>query len=167
MQPYSSPSRWAAWREGSPQISLVNGRWSTLQRQAHHHHHHSVIGFRALPGAVFTLTHTAVPPLLMMHKDAQYRWIPSSPTMTISQGALGKPAAVGFLQLQADGRFEGELASSGGCWMHLSLQESEDGSILAGLANINTRISTRSCKGLLAKEVKKGEPFPYALVRPK
>jgi hypothetical protein len=96
---------------------------------------------RALPGAVFTLTHTAVPPLLLMHKDAQYRWIPSSPTITISQGVLGKPAGVGFLQLQADGRFEGELASSGGCWMHLSLQESEDGSTLPGSANINTKIS--------------------------
>src|ERR1039457_2005592 len=93
---------------------------------------------RALPGAIFTLTHTAVPPLLMMHKDAQYQWIPSSPTITISQGAVGKPAGVGFLQLQPDGRYEGELAFSGGCWMHLSLQESEDGSTLAGSANIRS-----------------------------
>jgi hypothetical protein len=101
----------------------------------------------------------------MLHKNAEYRWIPTSPTFTISQGALEKPAAAGFLQPQPGGRFEGELAFSGGCWVHLSLTESEDGSNLAGSANINMKISTHSCRGSLAKEVKKGEPFPYALVR--
>ena len=61
-------------------------------------------------------------------------------------------------------RFEGELTSSG-CWIHLSLEESEDGSILSGSARINTKISTRACRSSLAKSVKNGEPFSYALTR--
>lgn len=95
---------------------------------------------RSLPGAVFTLTHSFIPPLAMVRKDLGYVYYPSQPTITILEGKPDKPLALGFLQPQAGRRFEGELAMSvksatglelapGGCWIPLSLEESEDGSI--------------------------------------
>ena len=96
----------------------------------------------------------------MIRKDLGSTYFPSLPTITISGGVSGS----GFLQPR-DGRiFEGELAS-GTCWMHLSLVESEDGSILAGSARINTKISTRACRNVMAKGLKNGEPFGYELIR--
>lgn len=138
---------------------------------------------RALPGAVFTLTPSAIPPLAMALKDLGYRYSPSLPTVTILGGLPDRPRALGFLQREVGRRFEGELASSvkgatelelsfglpslapGGCWMHLSLEWSEDGSTLSGSARINTKISTRACRSSLAKGFKNGEPFPYSLIR--
>jgi hypothetical protein len=49
--------------------------------------------------------------------------------------------------------------------MHLSLEESEDGSALSGSARINAKIFTRECRSMLTKSAKKGEPFKYALIR--
>ncbi len=108
---------------------------------------------------------------------------PSRPTITISEGLPDKPPALGFLQNQGGRRFEGELASPvksttglelsvglpslapGGCWIHLSLEASEDESTLSGSAWINAKISTCACRSRLAKGFKNGEPFPYSLVR--
>jgi hypothetical protein len=138
---------------------------------------------RALPGAVFTLTPSVIPPLAMIRRGLGYAYSPSRPTITIVEGLPDQPGALGFLQLQVGRRFEGELASSvkstttrelsfglpslaqGGCWIHLSLEESEDGSTLSGSAWINTKISTRGCRSSLAKDFKHGEPFPYRLIR--
>jgi hypothetical protein len=118
---------------------------------------------RALPGATFALTHNALPPLAMVRKDLGYTYFPSLPSITISEGTSATPHVLGFLQAQGR-RFEGELVS-GGCWIHLSLEESDDGSSLLGSARINTKISTRDCRKSLAKSFKNGEPFPYTLVR--
>lgn len=52
-----------------------------------------------------------------------------------------------------------------GCWMHLSLEKSEDGLTLLGSARINKKLSTDQCRTSLTKEAKKGEPFRYALIR--
>lgn len=130
----------------------------------------------SLPGAVFTLTHSVIPPFAMVRKDLGYVYYPSQPTITITEGTPGKPLALGFLQSQDRRRFQGELAisvksatglelSPGGCWIHLSLEESEDGSLLSGTARINTKISTRQCRSGLVKEFKNGAPFEYALIR--
>jgi hypothetical protein len=139
----------------------------------------------ALPGFVFTLIPSAIPPLAMARRGLGYVYS-SRPTITILEGPRDKPRAFGFLQPQSGRRFEGELASSiksstkadlselslgypslapGGCWIHLSLEESEDGSTLSGSAWINTKISTRACRSSLAKGFKNGEPFPYGLIR--
>jgi hypothetical protein len=119
---------------------------------------------RALPGATFIMTPSVIPPLAMVRKDLGYTYTLSSPTITIWSGTPENPSALGFLQLQFGRRFEGELASAG-CWIHLSLEESEDGSTLSGSARINTKISTRSCRNTMSKEFKNGAPFNYALVR--
>ena len=140
---------------------------------------------QALPGAVFTLSPSVIPPLGMIRKDLGHLYAPSSPTTTISDGMPSSPSsdywmrawlqtlrwmpdmpkALGFVQGQVGRRFEGELAASGGCWVHLSLEESEDGSTLSGMAQVNMKISRRGCFSLLAKGTKKGEPFPYRLMR--
>ena len=138
---------------------------------------------RALPGAVFTLTPSAIPPLAMVRRGLRYTYFPSRPTITILEGPPDKPRALGFLQPRVGRRFEGELASSiksgtatefsfglpslapGGCWIHLSLEESTDGSTLSGSAWINTKISTVACRSSLAKGFRDGEPFPYGLIR--
>jgi hypothetical protein len=104
-------------------------------------------------------------------------YFPSRPTITILEGPPDKPRALGFLQPRVGRRFEGELASSiksstatelsfglpsvapGGCWIHLSLEESTDGSILSGSAWINTKISTRACRSSLAKGFTDGVYF--------
>lgn len=122
---------------------------------------------RSLPMAVYALTHSVIPPLAMIRKDLGYTYSPSLPTITIFEGMPDKPHALGFLQLQVGRRFQGELAFSGGCWTHLSLEESEDGYTLSGSARINNRISTRECRSSLAKEFQKGAPFKYALIRVK
>jgi hypothetical protein len=84
---------------------------------------------------------------------------------------VGKPDGLGFLRRdlgflqQTVGRhFEGELALSG-CWEHLSLEESEDGTALSGWARINVKRSTRGCLHDLTKESKRGAPFTFALTR--
>jgi hypothetical protein len=120
---------------------------------------------RTIPGAVFRLTHSALPPLGMLRKDLSYPYSPSSPAIIITQGPPDRLLGSGFLQSQVGHRYEGEFATSGGCWMHLSLEESEDGFTLSGSAWINIKASTRSCRSVLAKEVKKGQPFPSALAR--
>src|SRR5438094_715317 len=87
---------------------------------------------RSLPGAVFTLTPSSIPPLAMVRTNLGYAYSPSLPSITILEGLPDKPRAWGFLQHQVGRRFEGELASSvqsvsfglpslapGGCWMHL------------------------------------------------
>jgi hypothetical protein len=119
---------------------------------------------RALPKAVFSLSQSVIPPLAMIREDLGYTYSPSQPSTTISGGSREKPTAVGFLQNQSGRQFEGELAA-GECWMHLSLELSEDGSTLSGSARINTKFSTRQCRNSLAKEVKNGQPFPYGLTR--
>jgi hypothetical protein len=166
------------------QILDVAGKWRVLRPSA--------VGpssspaeswLPALPEAVFTLTRSVISPLAMVRKDLGYTYFPSLPTITISEGPPDKPRALGFLQLQIGRRFQGELASSvksttgpelsfglpalapGGCWMHLSLEASEDGSTLSGSARINTKISTHGCRSSLAKAFKNGEAFPYALIR--
>jgi hypothetical protein len=68
-----------------------------------------------------------------------------------------KPRVLGFLSGAGGRRFEGELP--GGCWVRLSLEESEDGSALSGSGRIDPKISTRACRSGLAKGFKKGEPF--------
>jgi hypothetical protein len=78
---------------------------------------------------VYTLRHSVVPPLAMIHKDLDYGYFPSLPTITISGGT-----ALGFLQPTVGRRIEGELAFSEGCWIHLSLEESEDGSTFVGFS---------------------------------
>lgn len=118
----------------------------------------------AVPTARFSLTPSVIAPLAMIRKDLGYTYFPSLPSVTISQGFGEKAAVVGFLQHQTDRRFEGEL-TAGGCWIHLSLVLSDDGSTLSGSARINTKISTRQCRSGLAKEVKKGQPFSYGLTR--
>jgi len=118
-------------------------------------------------GAIFTLAYSRMPPLAAVRKGLGYTYILSSPVISILQGMPSTPQASGFLQAQGDRRFEGELATSGGCWMHLSLAESEDGSILSGSGTINTKISTRSCRSMLAKEARSGQPFSYTLTRVK
>jgi hypothetical protein len=110
------------------------------------------------------LTNSAIPPLAMVRKNLGYTYVPSLPTVTISDEASDNHRAVGFLQAQAGRRLEGELASAG-CWIHLSLEESEDGATISGSARINTKISTRSCRNTMSKEFKNGAPFEYALVR--
>jgi hypothetical protein len=119
---------------------------------------------RSLPTAVYSLTDSAIPPLAMVRKDLGYTYFPSQPTITILAGTPDKPYALGFLQSRAGRGFEGELAS-GGCWIHLSLEESEDGSILSGSARNNVKISTRQCRSSLVKAYKNGAPFDYALTR--
>ena len=122
--------------------------------------------WRVGAGAVFRLAHSAIPPLAMARNGLGHIYSSSLPAMTISSGASDRPAAQGFLQEQASpGKFEGELAFAGGCWSHLSLQLSDDGSTLSGTARINTRISSRQCTRSLAREFRKGEPFPYVLIR--
>ncbi len=120
---------------------------------------------RSLPMAAFKLTHSNVPPLAMIRRDLGYTYFPSLPTIIILGGTPDRLQTLGFLQSQVGRRFEGELAPSGGCWMHLSLKESEDGLILSGSARINTKISTRECRSSMAKEFKKGEPFKYGMIR--
>ena len=112
---------------------------------------------------MYALTHTEIPPLAMIRRDLGYTYFPSLPSITITW-ISDKPQVLGFLQAQSGRQFEGELAS-GGCWMHLSLEESEDGSTLSGSAWYNTKISTRACRSFLAKPFKKGAPFPYKLDR--
>jgi len=122
---------------------------------------------QALPGGVFTLIHSVFPPLAMVRKDLGYTYFPSQPTISVStRTAFHRDgfSGIGFLQQNAWKKFEGELAV-GGCWIHLSLVESDDGSTLSGSARINTKISTRQCKSGLAKEVKQGAPFKYTLRR--
>jgi hypothetical protein len=118
---------------------------------------------RSQPSAVYILSHNTIQPLAMFRKDLGYTYVPSMPTITIFQ-RTDTLYPLGFLQTQGGRRVEGELAPSG-CWMHLSLEESEDGSTLEGSARINTKFSTRECRKLLAKEVKKGAPFKYTLIR--
>jgi hypothetical protein len=117
---------------------------------------------RVLPPAVYLLTHSDIPPLAMIRQDLGYAYFPSLPSITITW-ISDKPRVLSFLQAQSGHRFEGELP--GGCWVHLSLEESEDGSTLLGSARINPKISTRDCRSSLAKGFKKGEPFPYKLIR--
>ena len=144
----------------------ITGEWSVVRRPAvSESSSPSEDWLRALPGAVFTLSHSEVPPLAMVRKNLGYRYSPSLATITISQGQPEKPQALGFLQAQGGRRFEGELAFSSGCWTHLSLEESEEGSSLSGSARINTKISTRACRSTLVEGVKKGEPFSYTLIR--
>ncbi len=166
------------------QIVDVAGKWRVGRSQAVGPSSSSFEDWlRALPGSVFSLTPSVIPPLAMIRKDSGYTYLPSLPTVTILEGLPGKPRAFGFLQPQVGRRFEGELASSvksdtgrelsfgypslapGGCWIHLSLECSVDGYSLSGSARINTRISTRGCRNALAKEVKNGGPFPYTLIR--
>ncbi len=139
----------------------------------------------ALRGFVLTLIPSEIQPLAMARRGLGYVYS-SRPAITILEGPRDKPRSFGFLQPKAGRRFEGELASSiksstaadlselslgypslapGGCWIHLSLGESEDGSTLSGSAWINTKISTRSCRSDLAKGFKNGEPFPFRLIR--
>lgn len=121
---------------------------------------------RSLPMAVYMITPSNTPPLAMIHNNLGFIYFPSLPTLTILDGGIGdRPRVLGFLQRQVGRRFEGELVSSTGCWTHLSLDESEDGSKLSGSARINTKLSTRECRSALAKEVRKGQPFSYALMR--
>ena len=116
---------------------------------------------RALPGAVFDLTESVIPPMAMARKDVpNYLYNPSQPSITISDGTH----VLGFLQRQSGRRYEGEFAS-GGCWIHLSLEESEDGSMLSGTSRLNTKISTRACLRNMTKDAKRGAPFDYALSR--
>ena len=148
--------------QAKAQMPNVAGEWSVGRPPA--------VGqleglIRSIPMAVFRLTHSVVQPIAMVRADLGYTYVPSLPTITILQGTREKPQASGFLQARSGRWFEGELASSGDCWMHLSLEESEDGSTLSGSARINTKISTRGCRSSLAKDVKKGEPFEYALIR--
>jgi hypothetical protein len=168
------------------QVADVTGQWRVVRQENGTSSSQFEDWLRALPGAVFTLTHSTIPPLAMIRKDLGYSYFPSLPTITILQGQPDKPYAWGFLQPQPSGKFEGELAFSvasvtrhelsqlslgfpalapGGCWTHLSLEESEDGSLLSGTARINTKISTRDCRSSLAKEVRKGAPFKYTLIR--
>jgi hypothetical protein len=118
---------------------------------------------RSQPSAVYTFSHNTIPPFAMFRKDLGYVYSPSISTITIFE-RTDALYPLGFLQTQGDRRVEGELAP-GGCWLHLSLAESEDGSTLLGTARINTKYSTRECRKLLTKEVKKGAPFQYALIR--
>jgi hypothetical protein len=120
---------------------------------------------RSQPPAVYTLSHDATLPYAMFRKGLGYTYDPSLPTITVFLRTEGL-YPLGFLQLQGGRKVEGELAPAG-CWMHLSLEESADGSTLSGSARINTKFSTRECRKLLAAEVKKGAPFQYALIRSK
>ena len=165
-------------------MSLADGRVVSIFLQQSDP---SVLTVRSLATSVtwgcFTLTPSVIPPLAMIRRGLGFTYFPSRPTITILEGLPDKPRALGFLQTQVGRRFEGELASSvksatplelsigfpslapGGCWIHLSLEESEDESTLSGSAWINTKISTRACRSNLAKGFKNGEPFPYALIR--
>jgi len=122
---------------------------------------------RAQPGAIFTLTSSASPPLAMIHKDVGYRYFPALPTITISEGPAGKPKALGFLQGLGGHEFQGELGVLPGCWLHLSLKQSQDGHTLSGLARVNTKLSTRECRSALTKNARNGQPYPYTLMRVK
>ena len=80
----------------------------------------------------------------MIRVDLGYTYFPSLPTINILIGSQADPTAMGFLQHRSGRQYEGELAAAPGCWLHLSLWESEDGQTLRGSANINTKISTLS-----------------------
>ncbi len=66
----------------------------------------------ALPGAVFTLIPSPIPPLAMVFRGLGYTYYPSRPTITVLGAPRYKPSAWGFLQPQVGRRFDGELASS-------------------------------------------------------
>ncbi len=147
------------------QVADVTGEWRVVHPPAVTASSSRVEDWlRALPGATFTLTRSVIPPLAMVRKDLGYTYVLSLPTITIIEGMPDQPRPLGFLQPQVGRRFEGELAS-GGCWIHLSLEESEDGSTLVGSARINAKISTRECRSNMAKGFKKGEAFQYMLIR--
>ena len=122
------------------------------------------IDARTRPAVVYTLTPNSAPQLAMARKDLGYAYSFSLPTITMLAGTPEKPIALGFLQHHLGRRFEGELATSG-CWMHLTLEASDDGLTLAGSARINLKISTRQCLNILTKDAKKGIPFGYVLSR--
>lgn len=168
------------------EVADVTGQWRVVRQEVGTSTSQFEDWLRALPGAVFTFSQSTIPPLAMIRKDLGFTYSPSLLTITILQGPPDKPYAWGFLQSQPGRKFEGELAfavktattgdlsqlslgfpslAPGGCWTHLSLEESEDGSTLSGTAQINTKISTRECRSSLAKEVRKGAPFKYVLMR--
>jgi hypothetical protein len=117
-------------------------------------------------GVVYTFTDSAVPPVAIALKDLGYS-CSFNPTTMMVQTAMpffGKPDGLGFLQHTVGRHFEDELSLSG-CWEHLSLEESEDGTTLSGWARINVKRSTRECRRDLTKEAKQGAPFKFALTR--
>ena len=102
---------------------------------------------RALPGAVFGMAPSVIPPIDMIRSDLEHTYSPSIPTVTVFVDLSGVRNVVGFLQAQA-GRFEGELSLPGGCWTHLSLKQSVDGFSLVGNAKVNRKIAHRRLRTL-------------------
>src|SRR6266849_6681832 len=96
------------------QVADVAGEWSVVRRPPAVTPSASPFEawLRALPGAVFTLRPSAIPPLAMIRRGLGYTYFPSRPTITILEGPPDKPRSLGFLQPQVGRRFEGELASS-------------------------------------------------------
>jgi hypothetical protein len=85
------------------QVADVTGEWSVARQPSP-----LKPWLRALPGAVFTLTPSAIPPLAMVRRGLGYTYFPSRPTIAILEGPPDKPRALGFLQPRVGRRFEGE-----------------------------------------------------------
>jgi len=101
-------------------------------------------------------TNAGFPYTIIENRDSGISIIPGTPS---------KPSGYGWLQRKANERsLEGELVLNG-CWLQLSLEESDEGSALLGSARINVKKSNRGCRSLLTKEAKKGEPFQFGLTR--
>ncbi len=80
--------------------------------------------------------------------------------------------SLGWLDRTGAGRvFNGELYLSG-CSFHLSLEESEDGTVLSGTSRILDKRSSRQCVSVLNKEARneikkngEGPPSRFTLIR--
>lgn len=84
---------------------------------------------------------------------------------TVKAGAPDRPNGVGWLQrTSSPGEFYGEMVIDG-CWVVLSLKETEAGEALSGTLRVNSKKSTRGCRSLVTKEARAGEPSPFNLFR--
>ena len=80
-------------------------------------------------------------------------------------GTKSNPLGYGWLERTGRGRLlKGELVVSG-CWLQLSLEESEDGSTLFGSSRIIVKKSSRRCRSILTKDAKNGAANEFTLLR--
>ena len=85
--------------------------------------------------------------------------------ITVIPGTYQKANGLGWLERTSNpGELQGEVLI-GGCWVILSLRESDEGTVLSGTLRVNAKKSTRGCRSLITKEAKAGEPSPFRLLR--
>jgi hypothetical protein len=74
------------------QVADVTGEWSLIRPAGVTPSASPLAAWlRALPGTVFTLTPSTIPPLAMVHRGLGYTYFPSRPTITVLEGSPDKP----------------------------------------------------------------------------